>query len=249
MPAAGRPQPRKPQVKRAERAFCIVRPRGERKHYAPRRLYILPHSRACAAWTSEASPQGRGKARLCARARPQEARSAHKCGRKARFEGGSRRWKRGCKPRASATRPNRKRRYRKRGRRRALAHSSYRRAAGARRGAAVWRHGGEMPPSREGEGCRRSQGRSAPRQKSVVIHRATRRGGSYTAAASITRPAPRTLRLQPEGRGSGRPQAVRRVECDVAECPQIAANEKEYNRRPADTLQRRRAWKSIPSHN
>lgn len=148
-----------------------------------------------------------GKAGLCAQARPQGARSAHKCGGKAREEGRPRRWKRGWKPRAAATRPNRKRRYRKRGGRRALARSSYRGAAGGRESAGDWRHGGEMPPSREGKGCRRSQGRSAPSQQPIHITRATRRGGSHTAAASVTRATPRALRLQPEDRGSGRPQA------------------------------------------
>ena len=182
-------------------------PRHERKRDAPRGLDILPHSRAGVAWASEASPQGGGKAGLCAQARPQGARSAHKCGGKAREEGRPRRWKRGRKPRASAPRPNRKRRYRKRGGRRALARSSYRGAAGGRESAGDWRHGGEMPPSGEGKGCRRSQGRSAPSQQPRHIPRATRRGGSHTAAASVTRATPRALRLKPDDRGSGRPQA------------------------------------------
>lgn len=175
-------------------------PRHERKRDAPRGLDILLHSRAGGAWASEASPQGGGKAWLCAQARPQGARSAHKCGGKAREEGRPRRWKRGRKPRASAPRPNRKRRYRKRGGRRALARSSYRGAAGGRERGAQ----GEERPER---GCRRSQGRSAPSQQPIHIHRATRRGGSHTAAASVTRATPRALRLQPEDRGSGRPHA------------------------------------------
>lgn len=126
--------------------------------------------------------KGEGMRRACAQARPQGARSAHMCGGKARGEGRPRRWKRGRKPRASATRPNRKRRYRKRGGRRALARSSYRGAAGGReRGA----QGGKRPE----RGCRRSQGRSAPSQQPRHITRATTAGGSIpTAGASHGRP-------------------------------------------------------------
>lgn len=123
--------------------------------------YSLTRGRAVRGRAKRAH-KGEGMRRACAQARPQGARSAHMCGGKARGEGRPRRWKRGRKPRASATRPYRKRRYRKRGRRRALARSSSRGAAGGReRGA----QGGKRPE----RGCRRSQGRSAPKQSRDIF--------------------------------------------------------------------------------
>ena len=184
MPAPVRPEARRRLRKNQQyRRSAGLPPRRAGTPYDKKAVHNRPH--VGLRGVGERSEPTRERESVAGRARPPGARTPERG--KAPQRGKPATMEERVEAARAATRPNRKRRYRKRGRRRALAHSSYRGAAGGRESAGVWRHGGEMPPSSEGKGCRRSQGRSAPSQQPKHITRATRRGGSHTAAASVTR--------------------------------------------------------------